>query len=427
VAEGRAVALATLDALAAADRLVTDTNPVSPSDPAQSSYRQLLGALDRCDSGEKLALEEALHDALRGTQPSLVNHHLLGSALIRSIAGNPAYWRLESNVAPRPELISRLDRALDSLGREASPYAPIGEGIHAFVRADDESAYERLASAPTHPLFAQIVRDDFIGARTCRPLPTLRDIGQLSLPIPIGEIDWLLRSPLGTDPFVITFFCDDSYFRAFSGGIVESLPRDALGLTVHFHIVNPQRGTRTLVDELSRSAERKRLSLHVSSEITLVTDRAYFASVRFMRMREFLQIFDRALLYLDTDSEFETDPRGWLNDFRPDAVNILFCKGPWSGGFVPWRAFWAGIVYVPQNGLGREFAEVLHHVLAYLWTPEPNYNWFVDQNALYTAYLLVREERGEDGFKNLPSGFHRRLRHSLDFKERGLRHNGLSA
>jgi hypothetical protein len=428
VADERAAALACIDALVAAtDRLDTERSSARHSAHVRSSYIQLLDALDRFDSSDKSTVERALNDALASTGPSFVNHHLLGSALIRSIAANPAYWSLDGEIAPRPELITRLDSAVDRLGREASPYGRIGEGIHAFVRGDDESAYDRLARAPGHPLFSRVVQDDFIGARTCRPLPALRDISRLPFPVTVGELDWLVRMPLGEEPCVITYSCDDSYFRAFASGIVASLPPDARGLTVHFHVVNPQVGTQELVNALTGVAADKDFSLNVSSEITDVTDRAYFASVRFLRMMEFLRIFGRPLVFLDTDSEFDSDPRGWLSRFSPEAVSILFCKGPWSGGFVPWRAFWAGIVHVPANALGRTFADVVHHVLAYLWRPEPHSNWFVDQNALYAAYLLVRGQSGEANFEDLPEEIYSRLRHSVDFKKRGLRDHDSAA
>src|SRR5205807_1979371 len=161
-------------------------------------------------------LEHGLYDALTGTRPSFLNHHLLGSVLFRAIAANPSYWLVDGPVAPRPELLAKLDRALDAVGREASPYGAIGGGSHAFV------------------------------------------------------------------------------------------PRDARGLTLHFHIVAPTPETHGLIGALAGEARLRRLSLHVSTEATATRDRAYFASARFVRMTELLQSFGRPLLFLDTDTEFES-------------------------------------------------------------------------------------------------------------------------
>ena len=420
MAEERAVLAKVAALAAAANGLATDVPAAPRRESAWSAYTQLLAFLDDADLGEREILEHGLSDVLTGTSPSVLNHHLLGSVLLRAIAANPSYWLVDGPVAPRPELLAKLDRALDAVGREASPYGAIGEGIHAFVRGDDESAYERFSKARTHPLFASIVRDDFIGARTCRRLPALSEIRELAFPLPVGELRWVQRAPLGAEPYVISYCCDDSYFRAFASRILASLPHDARGLTLHFHIVAPMPETHELIEALVDEARLRRLSLHVSTEATPTRDRAYFASARFVRMAELLQSFDRPLLFLDTDTEFESDPREWCKGFGPEAVNILFCKGPWSGGFVPWRAFWAGMVYVPQNRLGRRFADVVHRVLAYLWTPEPHQNWFVDQNALYVTYVLVREERGARGFEDLPPERYGQLRHTRELKQRRL-------
>jgi hypothetical protein len=408
-------ALAAVGTFAKSNAPAADRRPLP--DDVRSLHSRLLALLDHTDADERLQLEGALRGALDATRPAFLGHHLLGSALIRSIASNPRYWDFGSGPSPRGELLVALDEAVEAIGRDDSPYATIGEGVRRFVSGDDDAAFASFARASRHALFARIVRDDFIGARTCREFPSAQTIREAVFPAAVGDIDWLLRDEPGAEPYVISYFCDDSYFRAFAPCVLASLPREATGLTVHFHVVNPGPPARELAAGLAIEARSRRLSLSVSAEETAILDRAYYASARFFRMREFLTSFDRPLLFLDVDTEFETDPRSWCDGFVADAVNVLFCRGPWSGGYVPWRAFWAGMVYVPQNTAGRHFAEAIHGALAYLWSPLPHANWFIDQNAIYVAYRIV-ECDSASVFEDVPPERYKQLRHTPEHKRR---------
>ena len=193
---------------------------------------------------------------------------------------------------------------------------------------------------------------------------------------------------LGKRPYVLAAACDARYFARFAPGFVESAARTMPGVTLHFHVMEPDAATAALYRELALSAPALAFNLSTEAESPFKSG-AYYASARFLIGPALLRRYDRPLVLLDADVAFE------------QALDPLVAVAAAGADFACFRHEGAGpcsrypaVLTVTRPGAGgMEFLErVRRFVLAKLEIEWP-FNWMLDQAALGSVIRWAQKTR----------------------------------
>lgn len=243
-----------------------------------------------------------------------------------------------------------------------------------------------------------------IGARTCKPIDYLK-FNTAKLPFNCGEISSIYSARIKSTFPTVLVTCDSRYFLAFYENIIRScINKCKENINVHFHIVNITNVCRDLVARINK---QDAVGLSITYETSEVSDKAYYASVRFIRLPEFMDFLDDSILVMDADAYFSGSLKPMQTLIENSDVGLFSSRGPW--GMVPWRKYWAGCVFVRNNNAGLSFASELSKAHSFLWD-ESRPNWWIDQNAIYYAVEFSSNEVGLTHFAEF-----RQLREGGDF------------
>lgn len=188
----------------------------------------------------------------------------------------------------------------------------------------------------------------------------------------------------GGDGPVLFFSCDDRYWTLFGRRAVAAVRRLSGEPNLHVHVVDASPAT---VDELRRLAEETPF-LGASVEDTAALAgrltfqdfrRAYYASIRLVRLYQALHIYRRPVCQFDVDCLLHGDVLEELARHADDDVTVVF--GARNG---PYNEYQAGVVLVKDTETGRAYIDIVaryicEHILriAPLWT--------LDQAAMFCA------------------------------------------
>lgn len=172
--------------------------------------------------------------------------------------------------------------------------------------------------------------------------------------------------------------CDGKYFNNHGIKLLNSVLVNS-NTHMHMHVVNPDYHDQNKIDDINLSWDQLTLTSHISNR----TDRAYYASARFMIAPDFLLKEYEALFLIDTDclllKEFpfpeNCDYGLFLRDPLPGTVGI-----EWEGTHCA-----AGAVYVAQSGY-RFIRAVASQLIQLKDLP-----WFIDQVILYRTHLMYED------------------------------------
>jgi hypothetical protein len=294
-------------------------------------------------------------------------------------------------------------KALDGTLPEASGYKP-SSLYHAacadLLDGDEDAAFEKLgrfkalvAARPDLPTGADshfniayrqgtLIEDaGFVAALgpredIARRLPTLVYEGEPAM---------------GSRSYVLATACDSRYFERFAPGFIASAARTMPGATVHFHVMAAEAASRDLFHRLAAAAPELALNLSTEAESPFKSG-AYYASSRFLIGPQLLERYDRMLVLLDTDVEFEQA----LDPLVTAAAGVDFACFRHEGAG-PCSRYPAVLTMIRPAPGGGEFLErVRRFVLAKLEIEWP-FNWMLDQAALGSVIRWAGKTRAEPG------------------------------
>jgi|GEM_PF-2378703 len=192
---------------------------------------------------------------------------------------------------------------------------------------------------------------------------------------------------------VVFFACDSVYFRQFALLMVASIARLNDNAICHIHIVDPSDDCddvlaeiRTLVPQVRVNVSTEQLNLPPNSP----QKKPYYASARFIRANELLDIYQQPLFIVDADMVVEISTKRLMELSQDCYVGLIVRTG--SASF-PWTEIQAGTAYFSNSPRSRRFLELTKQaILSKLHEPNDHQLWYVDQNALFAAYSLMRDE-----------------------------------
>jgi hypothetical protein len=196
---------------------------------------------------------------------------------------------------------------------------------------------------------------------------------------------------LGPRPYVLAAACDARYFERFAPGFVATAARTMPGATLHFHVMEADAASRSLCADLAASAPD--LALNLSTEgASPFKSGAYYASARFLIGPDLLRRYQRPLVLLDADIEFEQalDPL-----IAAVAGSAFACFRHDGAG--PCSRYPAVLSVTQPQPAGAILLERIRlFVLAKLEIEWP-FNWMLDQAALGSVIRWARKTRTDLG------------------------------
>jgi hypothetical protein len=173
---------------------------------------------------------------------------------------------------------------------------------------------------------------------------------------------------------------DESYLRRFGPRLTASLaPYN--NVTLHFHVATNDPGR--IKDQVPSS-----INLSFEPEPLVQQRNAYYASMRFIRMQEFIDAYKAPLLFTDADVFFEKNPETLFQHHAAMHVGLNYNQG--FPSHVPWRRINAQQVYVDGGPESCLFARYLRNLFGNIYARTAVHNWWIDQAILWHAVLVAR-------------------------------------
>lgn len=345
----------------------------------------------------------ALHAICSGAAPSFRPYLFAYAA--RSLLQNPKNWERENGEFRRitketSDQINNLCTLPIVTDDRNNYYLDIVRGISLF--SEDMSnpenirgAFRHFASAARFPDFYRVVKDDFGGgASFARSFPDSEALGAVSsrrfanrlagIPSRLRDID-----------LIFSVHVDRLYAQAFATHWMETIRalRPQLRCALHLHIIHRDTNSLDVARTLCEDAINDVDYIIITQEISKIVERAYFASSRIIYGASILESFQRPVIFVDADAEISN-----LDEFRnvlgarllaSNHIVGLLSVGPWQG-YLPWRRFSAGWLYVPYTAEGLHFMASAGQFVEYFWDDRPGRNWWIDQMALEAAIIRSR-------------------------------------
>jgi len=197
---------------------------------------------------------------------------------------------------------------------------------------------------------------------------------------------------IDTAQAIVFFACDSVYLREYALLLVASVARlNKNKVTVcHVHIVDPDYDSFAIVEEIRRLVPQVRLNLS-SEKVNSTQKKPYYASARFIRAIELLDLYHVPLFVVDTDMVIEISIDDLVRITQGNDVGLIVRTG--SASF-PWTEVQAGTSYFSDSKNSRRFLELTKRaILTKLYEAENAAQiWYVDQNALFSVYWLMKNE-----------------------------------
>ena len=294
-------------------------------------------------------------------------------------------------------------KALDAALPETSVYKPSSlyqAGCADLLDGDEDAAFDRFARfkamvgvRPDLPVGADshfniafrqgtLIEDAGFVDALIEPTAV---VGRLPVRADEGELQF------GTRPYVLATACDARYFERFAPGFVATAARTMPGTTLHFHVMEADGASRSLFAELAASAPDLALNLSTEAASSFKSG-AYYASARFLIGPDLLRRYQRPLVLLDADVEFEQalDPL-----IAAVAGSAFACFRHDGAG--PCSRYPAVLSVTQPQPAGAILLERIRlFVLAKLEIEWP-FNWMLDQAALGSVIRWARKTRTDLG------------------------------
>ncbi len=300
--------------------------------------------------------------------------------------GKPAYHAAAMDELFFSAAASRLEQmraACDSLLR-AQPNASwplMTRGLVDFAQGDHEAAQGCFANVAesTGNLMAGSIRfdEDFFDA--------LRDITDADLLDGLPPVE-TVRNAAFTSDHVLYMACNASYFDAFAVPLLRSLADKAPGTQVHIHLMDSDTAHTTAADTFCGSLEGLAIALSVErpdlSGADIMTARAYYHAIRFIRFYHHVQIYGKTLWLMDVDGLFNLPPDGFFDAAQGFDVSMRVRPGRLE----PWNQFNACLFGVAPTDRALAYLHLTAAYISHFYRRGP-LAWGIDQLAMYAAYV----------------------------------------
>ena len=283
----------------------------------------------------------------------------------------PKYAEMVRRSLPQHEALRTIRRLIERFPHNKDLLLYVG--VVQYVAADIDAAARSFGALSTSQLN---VNPAARGARSFRRPPTLPERG---VDVPDSVELALVR---GDDSLVYLFSADARYFKLFHDTALLALYSTVGDSPVHFHIVNPDQETMTLLQAL-RTPQGSRIGYSTSS-VKALYPRPYYATARFMFASHIMDQYDRPVFITDIDALLTKDPRQGLAELGAFDVALKCASGevlefPWTGTAATFS------IFRPTNG-AKAFLERLSRYFWYIFENDEAENlWWIDQNALCYA------------------------------------------
>jgi len=263
----------------------------------------------------------------------------------------------------RSGLVSNIGDDIDALlsGNRDLPHLRVQRGAAFYINGDRASAYQQFIKAASSP---RALGRMFLGAYSIKPYNELASIWnyQTSALQEVSALEWVKKNNSVSSPHIV-FGCDARFFVNFASDVCTNLYQTGNKAAVHFHVSNWSAQCSRIADSLDAS---------ISIE-SAPNDRTWFATSRFYRVAEFLNVFNAPVLVADIDIKFNKAPVTIPCDiaFRTSPINHL-----------PWYSPTGGCVYFSNTANGIKFAEYLRRYIATRFRFAYPRSWWFDQLAL---------------------------------------------
>lgn len=289
---------------------------------------------------------------------------------------NKRYYSLKS------QLLEKVERY-----NLSTSYTDYYHGIELFCEGQSNQSLNVFSTLIENDNFDLYGWD--IGARTCKPYSN-EALATVSFEHKLSPIKLIHDKRINTNNPTILVTCDKRYYSAFNEKIISSIKQNAdCPANIHFHIVDSE--YNETIDYINKEVH-KNIGTSVSIERTKINDKAYFASVRFIRASEIIKLLNDDILVMDADAYIHKPLQVFYDFINGYDIGLFDTRGPW--GMVPWRKYWAGCMYIANSTAGLQFASILKNAHFYLWSYHRP-NWWIDQNAIYYAVKFINQNTGK--------------------------------
>ena len=346
------------------------------AEPAVAEYHNNLGIalrhLGRLDAAV------AAYDTALSLKPDFAEAHTnLGIVRYQAADGDPAMACFRAALDHRPDYALALC-GLGSLHFERREFAEAEARLRAAARADKGYAF----AAACHLDIEYAART---GARTCDAL--IAEAAPVSGAWPAAD----------GDGFVVMTACDPAYFRDYGHALALSLDRCAPGRSLHVHLFDADAAAAVEIESLGARLDATDLTVTWEAGRT---GRAYYVTMRFVRLHQLVEACGRAVLAIDTDSLFRADiaPIGEAMRVHDVAVPTRF-----SNVQIHLKLL-GGALYVGDSAPARLF---LRRLAAYTLSCHRDgaLGWYLDQLAIYVIYRMTQFAGEPITLFDLPAAF----------------------
>jgi hypothetical protein len=254
---------------------------------------------------------------------------------------------------------------------EAAQYFSAGDVHKAFVKYDEMRRALRAG--------------EFIGPHTQGVL-SIRSLEEFSKAIDDAKTQKSPRDPI-TFPAghfaekkpIVVIGVDPVYHDRYAARMVET----ANGVVnIHFHVCNP--GSMALI-----AADNVRYSFESNPNASA----PFYASMRFLSLRQILQTYQAPVMTLDADSAMRGEVP--LLFSMMDEFDVALNTSRDARGVLPWRYINAQVVGANPCDAAFGFLSNFEAQFDHLMAQDGSVNWYVDQALLTTTLLLTKERTPE--------------------------------
>lgn len=192
--------------------------------------------------------------------------------------------------------------------------------------------------------------------------------------------------------------CDQKYFSLFAENLACSCLQYNLSIYLHFHVVNPDENTFEQWESLKTNLPNSRISFSYE-KIDILNLKAYYSMVRFLRVIDFMERYNKDIILIDTDSVVIGDLSPYLQFVDQFDVCLEIKK---DDNYFPWRSIPAGLIVGKANPNSKIFFSMIFKYLEKVFLPNTKQNfWWIDQNALFAAYNWCQQHETSIKIGNL--------------------------
>lgn len=292
------------------------------------------------------------------------------------------------------EELSDLLRRPRAIECRRNYYWQLVDGLTNYTSGDIDAAWKRFAlTAQSGEIAPVFQNDDLAGAVSLGRCFPGEDALESSRRRRFTRAPEIAVAPSRDRQFTIVVAVDPVYAEAFVPVWLEALssfPRGEIGF--HLHLMAPADAAPEVVGMMQGQAAQAGVDLSVSIDSTRPTDRAYFTCSRFLCGGAIMDAVGSPLLLCDADLVLSRHD----DLFRPALAGLLQARGcraiinrRFGHGYLPWRHVSASLVFVANDGTGRDYLETTSRFIEYFWNDTIISNWWIDQFALESARLLL--------------------------------------